>query len=254
MPVLRALVADDEQPARDELKYLLSSLGTVEVVGEASNGTEAVALARRLVPDVLFLDVAMPGMSGLDVARELRCQGGACPRIVFATAYDEYAVQAFEVCAVDYLLKPFDRARLAATVGNLKKALSSSDLVQERLGVLLDEMLPHLSSVKIPVERNGSIALLDAGELVYAQCMGDRVRLKTFDKECCTKLTLSQLENRLNRRFLRVHRTFLVNLDKVAEVIPWFSGTYTLAMKDKEHSKVPVARTHVRHMKEALGL
>ncbi|MGE5542615.1 MAG: LytTR family DNA-binding domain-containing protein, partial [Bacillota bacterium] len=106
----------------------------------------------------------------------------------------------------------------------------------------------------IPLERNGAIALLDARDMVYARCTGDRVFLRTFDKEYYTKLTLSQLQDRLGRRFLRVHRTFLVNLDKVAEVIPWFSGTYTLVMKDKDSSRVPVARARVRQMKETLGL
>ncbi len=253
MRTIRALIADDEEPARDELRYLISSLGGLEVVGEARTGPEAVSLCRKLSPDVLFLDIAMPGLNGMDVARELR-RWSACPRIVFVTAYEEYAVQAFEVCAVDYLLKPFDKKRLATTMENLTRAVSSDDSVQVKIDRLLCQVVDGPAKVKVPAERNGSTILVDAGEIVYAHCTEGRVRLKTYDREYYTRLTLSNLEQRLGKRFFRVHRAFLVNLDKVSEIIPWFSGTCTLAVKDREGSRVPVARAQVREMKDALGI
>jgi two-component system LytT family response regulator/two-component system response regulator LytT len=250
---IRAVIADDEHPARDELRYLLGSLGGVEVVGEAVTAAEAVALCARLEPDVVFLDIAMPGGNGIEVARDLR-RRSRCPRFVFVTAYEEYAVQAFEVSAVDYLLKPFSKERLSSTLDNLRRSLHGDESMHEKIDLLLAEMMTRFPNVKVPAERNGSIVLVDAADIVYAESVEGRVRLRTYDKEFFTRLSLSHLQARLGKRFLRVHRAFLVNLDKVSEVIPWFSGTYTLAVKDKGGSRVPVARAQVREMKDALGI
>lgn len=231
MRAIRALIVDDEKPARDELRFLLESLGGIEVIGEAVNGDEALRLVAETRPDVVFLDVEMPGKNGLEVAAQLRRMPGA-PRVVFATAYEEYAVRAFEVSAVDYLLKPFSRRRVADAVEKLGDSLDDEEEFEGKIDRLIREISRRFETTKIPAERNGSTILIDSSELMYAYSSGGKVVLKTFDREFVTRLTLAEVESRLGPRFLRVHRRFIVNLDKIGEVIPWFSGTYTVAVKD----------------------
>lgn len=250
--MIRIVIVDDEKPARDELRFLLESMTGVKVVAEAANANGALRLIAETRPDAVFLDVEMPGKSGLEVAADLRQQPNR-PKVIFATAYDEYAVRAFEVSALDYVLKPFDPQRVKAAVEKLAEALNDQglDRLTERL---IREISQRFQTTKLPVERNGSTILIDSSELMYAYSCNSKVVLKTFDKEYITKLTLSDVEDKLGPRFLRVHRRFIVNLDKIGEVIPWFSGTYVLAVRDKDRSKVPVSRSQVRDLKRVLDI
>jgi DNA-binding LytR/AlgR family response regulator len=250
--MIKAVIVDDEKPAREELKFLLESMVPVEVVGEAGSADEALRLIAETRPDVVFLDIEMPGKSGLEIAADLSRQPGQ-PRVVFATAYDEYAVRAFEVSAVDYILKPFDPRRVREAVDKLARTVDRDGL-NHLTEKLISEISQRMQTSKLPAEKNGSTILIDSSELMYAYSHDSKVLLKTFDREYVTKLTLSGVEHRLGPRFLRIHRRFIVNLDRIAEIIPWFSGTYVVTMKDKQGSKIPVSRSQVKKLKNALGI
>ncbi|HHV79941.1 MAG TPA: response regulator transcription factor [Firmicutes bacterium] len=251
--MIGVLIADDEKPARDELRFLLESVPDVTVVAEAANGDEALRLIAEHKPDVVFLDVEMPGKNGLEVAAELKGQSGG-PKVIFATAYEEYAVRAFEVAAVDYILKPFDGKRVAEAVEKLSQSLDSCARFAERIDRLFEEISEKFRTKKIPAEKNGCTVLLDSSELIYVSSIHGKVMLKTFDKEYGCRLSLLEIESRLGSGFLRVHRSFIVNLDKISEIIPWFSGTYNIVVKDRERSRIPVSRSQVRQLKHVLGI
>lgn len=260
--LLRALIVDDEPPARDELRYLLGQVGGVEICGEAATGKQALAAVARLSPDVVFLDIQMSRMDGFAVAREL-LDADNPPLIIFATAFDSHAIQAFEINAVDYLLKPFGKERLAQAVERAREALARRGGVGEDL---LDRIAGLLRSVKPaagPPKGPGKVAalaggrhnLLDPSEILFAYVEDEVVRLVTSGGRYTINGTLSELEARLaGGPFLRTHRTWLVNLNHVKEVIPWFNGSYQLVMKDAARTEVPVSRYRVRELKDAVGL
>ncbi|MCL4515795.1 MAG: LytTR family transcriptional regulator DNA-binding domain-containing protein [Firmicutes bacterium] len=288
---IRALIVDDEPPARDELRFLLEQLG-VRVIGEAGNGFEALEEIERLDPDVVFLDVQMSGMSGFECAQRLldqgrregegregerrqgeRHKGGRLPLIVFATAYDEFAIKAFEINAVDYVLKPFEQERLAKTVARLEQALDGRRRIARRLENLLESLATYPEAVrqqadhpqsaypqvalrirKVPAERQGKLILVDADQVFFAFTRGGQVFLKTYDEEILTHLTLREAQDRLGDEFLRIHKSYVVNLNKVKEVIPWFHGTYNLVVDDKQRTEVPVGRAQIREVKQIFGL
>lgn len=252
---LRAVVVDDEPLARDELAHLLAGTGRVQVVGEAASGEEALDVAARLRPDVVFLDVQMPGQDGFAVAGALLAWPQR-PQVVFVTAYDEYALKAFEYHAVDYLLKPVDPQRLARTVAHLQRTLAAGEAgTLERLEAFLARVEGARRPARVPVEREGRVLLLAPGEILYAAAAGEGALVRTASGEYRTAMTLQQLEARLEPYgFLRVHRQYLVNLEKVREFVPWFSGTALLVLGEKPRIEVPVARREVRRVRQALGL
>jgi len=236
---VKALVVDDEAPARSELRFLLAEAGGVEVIGEASNAAEALQLIRAIPYDVVFLDVEMPGLSGLRLA-EVLGELDRPPAIIFVTAYSEHAVKAFDVAAADYLVKPVE-------VGRLRKAI-------ERLA----PPLPVAGSARVervPVEKAGKKLLLSVEELFYVMAKDDYSYLFTDGERYLSTMSLADLERKLEPRgFFRVHRRFMVNLEKVKEVVPMYGGTLLLTMKDKASSQVPVSRRRVPSLKKALGL
>lgn len=236
---VKALVVDDEAPARSELRFLLSEAGGVEVIGEASNAAEALQLIRAIPYDVVFLDVEMPGLSGLRLA-EVLTELERPPAIIFVTAYSEHAVKAFEVEAADYLVKPVE-------VGRLRRAI-------ERLA----PPLPVAGAARVervPVEKAGKKLLLSVEEIFYVMAKDDYSYLFTDGERYLSTMSLADLERKLEPRgFFRVHRRFVVNLDKVKEVVPMYGGTLLLTMKDKVASQVPVSRRRVPSLKKALGL
>lgn len=236
---LKALVVDDEAPARSELRFLLSEAGGVEVVGEASNAAEASQLIRAIPYDVVFLDIDMPGVSGMRLAEALS-EVDRPPAIVFVTAYSEHAVKAFEVEATDYLVKPVELARL-------KRAI-------ERLG----PQLPSAGAARVervPVEKAGKKLLLAVDEIFYIMAKDDYSYLYTDGERYLSTMSLAELERKLEPRgFFRVHRRFVVNLEKVKEVVPMYGGTLLLTMKDRGAAQVPVSRRRVPSLKKALGL
>lgn len=260
---MRIMIVDDEAPARDELQYLLEKLPGVEIVGVVRNGEEALKRIPLILPDVVFLDIQMPDLSGLSVARKLLQQLGAeqFPLLVFATAYDQHALEAFEVNALDYILKPFSEERLQQTVKRLQRNLTAHDskpgegrvaIPGDRLDRILSLLEKPLEKPKLPVEANERILLLDVGEIVYVGVEGRNVRIKAIEGYYDSTYSLSELEGRLG--LLRTHKSYLVNKDMVREIVPWFNGTYNLIMKDKEKSQVPVSRTFVKIVRQVLNL
>jgi DNA-binding LytR/AlgR family response regulator len=248
--MIRTLVVDDEKLARDRLIGFLEQEGEVDLVGQAKNGVEALKLIEALNPDLVFLDVQMPGLDGFGVLKSTTQQ----PQVVFATAYDEYAIKAFEVHAVDYLLKPISRPRLAEAVRRVRSRLEtpngSSDL-RELLNRLDERERRYLGQV--PVHRAKQILILPVEDvlwfeveyrLVYAHIEGDRYM---------TNFTLKQLEDRLDPEvFFRAHKSRLVNLAKVKAIVPWFGGRFKLVMRDQAGSEVELSRIQARALRSRM--
>jgi two-component system response regulator LytT len=237
--MLKALVCDDEAPARSELRYLLAEAGGVEVVGEASNALEALQLIKAVAHDVVFLDIDMPGLSGMQLAEVLGSLDRQ-PSIVFVTAHSEHAVKAFEVQAADYLVKPVDLERLKRSISRLQPSEGAAGSAR------VD---------RVPVEKAGKKLLLEVEDIFYVMAKDDYSYLFTDGERYLSTISLAQLELKLEPRgFFRVHRRFLVNLSQVREVVPMYGGTLLLTLKDSAPTQVPVSRRRVPSLKKALGL
>lgn len=248
---LKALIVDDEYPARKELRFLLDQFENVEVVGEATNAREALKLISALDYSVLFLDVEMPGMTGLELSSIIQDLPKR-PYIIFVTAYEEYAVRAFEVNAVDYLLKPFDEKRLHQAMQKLFRLVAKNHQAKQPVNTQAEEA-GKLD--RLPVEKDGKTLLIPETEIIYAFTQDDSVFLKTTNQLFVSKFTLKELNNRLNSAvFFRTHRCYIVNLSKVQEIVPFFNGTYNLIVGDDEKSKVPVSRNQAKSLKKFLGM
>ena len=281
---LRAVLVDDEQLARDELGYLLGQIGGVEVIGQAGNGLEALTAIDRLQPDVVFLDVQMPGLTGFEVARRL-LDDRAPTHIIFVTAYDQQAIEAFEVNAVDYLLKPVDPARLEVAVerarrrvsfdrtaagGTERAATGTTDgeaglelgagtpgLINERLEQIVQFVTERQSRrERLAIKVGERFLLVQAEEIIYASLSEDSITVVTGQHAGTSNYrTLDELQGRLDPSvFWRVHRSHLVNINKIKEIVPWFSRNYILRMKDEKATEIPVSRTQTRRLREYLKL
>jgi two-component system LytT family response regulator/two-component system response regulator LytT len=257
---LRALVVDDEQLAREELCFLLSQVGGVDVIGQASNGIEAMGLIEDLTPDVIFLDVQMPGMNGFEVAKRA-IDRESTPEIVFVTAYDQYAIEGFQVNAVDYLLKPVDVSRLEQALQRTRRRLQS-----ERVRpALANEDLEQI--VKLVTERQGRrerlavkvgerVMLVDADDLIFASLADDIITVVVGSLTGTSNYrSLDELQERLDPSvFWRVHRSYLVNINKIKEIVPWSSRNYFLKMNDARATEIPVSRSQTKRLREYLRL
>ncbi|MHB8735125.1 MAG: LytR/AlgR family response regulator transcription factor [Terriglobales bacterium] len=256
MPI-RTVIVDDEQLARNELGFLLRSFPDVEVVAQGENGVEAVTLVREHHPDLLFLDVQMPGLDGFGVIKRLSDKKLVPPQIIFATAFDQYALKAFEVNAIDYLLKPFDLARLGQAIQKVRRFLESGSPTQEKMDRLLQllEERPANPS-RILLKANGKQLLLDPNEMVCARVEDGVITVITTQFEGQSNCrTLEEFQANLDPRvFWRAHRSYLVNLHRIKEVVPWFNSSYQLRMDDKKQTEVPVSRTQSRHLRELFNL
>ena len=255
---LTAVVVDDEQLAREELCYMLEQIGNIEVIAQAGNGLEAVGVVERLTPDLIFLDVQMPGLNGFEVAHQL-IQGGAAPNIVFVTAFDRHAIEAFEVNAVDYLLKPVDAARLGKAVERARQRVmpvrdAPLDNQIERIVQLMAERQRKRERVAIKVGER--FLLIQAEEIIYASLTDDSINIVTSQLAGTSNFrTLDELQARLDPGiFWRVHRSHLVNINKVKEIVPWFSRNYILRMKDAKATEIPVSRAQTKRLREYLRL
>ncbi|HUI42701.1 MAG TPA: LytTR family DNA-binding domain-containing protein [Terriglobia bacterium] len=255
---IAALIVDDEQPARDELAFLLKSFPDVEIVGQGKNGVEAVSLIKELAPRLVFLDVQMPGLDGFGVIRKLLEKKVRLPLVIFVTAYDQYAVQAFEVSAVDYLLKPIARSRLEKALGRVRKSSETADATQQKLDRLAEmlERRPAPQKNKLVVKSGGRLYLLDSDDVVYASIEDGVISIITRDLEGQSNFrTVEELQNALDPNvFWRVHRSYLVNLNRIKEVIPWFKSSFQLKMDDRKQSEIPVSRAQTKKLRELLNL
>jgi DNA-binding LytR/AlgR family response regulator len=235
---IKALLVDDEAPARSELRYLLAAHPEVAVVAEAASAAEALDLSRTLAHDVVFLDVEMPGLTGVEAAPLVR-ERAHPPAVVFVTAHERYAVDAFAVEAFDYLLKPVDPDRLARVIERLQeRSVESASPVE-----------------KVPVVAGGRTELLDYDQVHYVQADGDYSRVHTYDRSFLCTASLGDLEERLpSARFARIHRSYLVNLGKVVGVRRAAPDRFCLQLGDAEHTELDVARRQSRQLRERLGL
>jgi two-component system, LytTR family, response regulator LytT len=267
---LSALIIDDEQLAREELKYLLDQAGGVDVLAQGANGIEAVNLIEEHHPDLVFLDVQMPGLDGFAVIQRLldKHQGrdaDPLPQFVFATAYDQYAVRAFDVNAVDYLLKPFDGTRVQQALDRVRGRLSGNNSGSvagsqiDRLLQLLDRPQNGARSpqpTKVIVQAQSRLLLVDQAEICYAAIDEGVIRVVTQNIEGQSKCrTLEELLELLDpTMFWRAHRGYVVNINHIREVVPWFKSTYQLRMNDKKQTEIPVSRAQTRRLRELFKL
>jgi two-component system LytT family response regulator/two-component system response regulator LytT len=249
------VVADDEQPARDELCYLLGQIDGVEVIGQAGSGPEAVDTIVRLGPDVAFLDMQMPGLTGLEVVRQLQ-GSGATSAVVFVTAYDHKAVEAFEVNAVDYLLKPVEAQRLAQAVSRARGRRAEPPPLADQLDRLVRLMATANRPAQVAVKVQERYILVQADEILYASVVDDSINIVTGQVSGTSNdRTLDELHARLDpATFWRVHRSHLVNINKIKEIVPWFSRNYILRMKDAKATEIPVSRSQTRRLRDYLKL
>jgi DNA-binding LytR/AlgR family response regulator len=255
---MRILIADDEAPARSELRFMLEALLPEARFQEAVDGSSALALAQQDPPEVAFLDVRMPGLDGLEVALAL-LERPDPPLIVFATAYDQHAVRAFELSALDYIVKPFNEKRLARTVERVRAALAERRLRDDQRSAVwayLQQAMPESSLTKLWGQReNEHWRLVDYKDVLWIVAEGKRVLAHSVEGESLQlHHTLKELEARLlPYRFVRVHKAYIVNLDHVAEVAPWFSGTYLVYMRDEPRTQIPMSRGYARHVRQLTG-
>lgn len=247
------LVVDDEQLAREELAFLLGDFPEVEILDSASNGLEAVKLIEQLEPDLVFLDVQMPGLDGLGVIKQLKEKGGPLPHFVLTTAYDHYALEAFRLQALDYLLKPLEKERLAETVSRARKIVEEKSSAQERGDAAIR---PALQRSKLLVRSNNRNLIVDAQDLIYATIDDGLITVVTSHFEGQSNYrTIEELQSNLDPHlFWRVHRSFLVNINRIKEVIPWFKSSFQLKMDDKKQTEIPVSRIQTKRLRALLKL
>jgi two-component system response regulator LytT len=257
MPI-NTLIVDDEKPARDELTYLLKGFPEINLVAQGKNGLEAVALIKEHGPDLVFLDVQMPGLNGFGVIKKLMERKLAVPHIVFATAYDNYAVHAFEVNAVDYVLKPFDKGRVAKAIQRAKKMLEAKSSPADRLEALVGQFAAPKPAPpnKLLIKTQGRLFLVAADEVVYASIQDGVISIFAREFEGLSNFrTIEELQSSLDSDlFWRAHRSYLVNINHIKEVVPWFKSSYMLRMDDKKQSEVPVSRAQTKRLRELLKL
>ncbi len=257
---INTLIVDDEKPAREELSFLLKSFPEINLVGQGKNGLEAVALIKEHTPDLVFLDVQMPGLDGFGVIKKLVDRRMKLPQVVFATAFDHYAVSAFEVNAVDYVLKPFDKGRIGKAIARAKKQIEAHTPAVDKLEALLAELGgPGGKSggrARLIVRAQQRMMLVDSNDVVFAAIEDGVITLATRDYEGTSNYrTIEELQAALDAdTFWRAHRSYLVNINQIKEVVPWFKSSFMLKMNDKKQSEVPVSRAQTRRLRELLKL
>ena len=260
---LSAVIVDDEQLARDELAYLLQSIGDVDVIAQGKNGVEGVSLIKEHNPDLVFLDVQMPGLDGFGVIKKLLDRKVTMPQVIFATAFDQYAVKAFEVNAVDYVLKPYDKKRIEQALVKAKKNLESNELPSagdqriEALMKMIEQKSDHKAGQsKILLKANGRMFLVDQKDICFASIEDGVITVVAANMEGQSNCrTLEELLDSLDpNAFWRAHRSFLVNINRIKEVVPWFKSSYQIRMDDRKQTEIPVSRAQTKRLRELFGL
>ena len=255
---MHILIADDEAPARGELRYILEALAPEATFYEAVNGEQVLSLVEREPIEVIFLDINMPGLDGLAAAALIMDKPDP-PLIVFATAYDEHALHAFELAALDFVVKPFDERRLGRTMERVRRALDERATMIQKQAALqqyLEQAAPSSGLTKLWGEQeNERWVLVDYHNILWAVAEAKKVYVQTTaGDKLLVRYTLKELEPRLSaHNFVRVHKAYLVNLDHVAEVATWFSGTYIIRMADEAHTQLPMSRGYAANLKKVTG-
>ena len=263
MMPLRVLVVDDEQLAREELCFLLGQLGGIEIAGQARDGVEALRMCADLRPDLLFLDIQMPGLTGFEVARRL-IEAETLPSLVFVTAFDQHAIEAFSVNAVDYLLKPVDLDRLEQAVERVRRRVASEHPAKPPLPLSPADLERVIEAVQARQDRREQLAiragerfvLVRADEIVHVSLVDETIVVVTNTVSGTSNYrTLDELQARLDPAiFWRVHRSHLVNITNIKEIVPWFSRNYILRMKDPKATEIPVSRSQTKRLREYLQI
>lgn len=254
---LSVVIVDDEQLARDELAYLLQDTEDLDVVAQGKNGLEAVNLIKEFDPDIVFLDVQMPGLDGFGVIKKLLEKRRPLPQVVFATAFDQYAVKAFEVNAVDYVLKPFDKKRVQQAVEKARKNLQPAESSNDRLDALVKMLESQKAQLgKILLKANGRLFLVDQKDICFAEIEDGVITVVAQNMEGQSNCrTLEELMTSLDQSiFWRAHRSFLVNINRIKEVVPWFKSSYQVRMDDRKHTEIPVSRAQTKRLRELFRL
>lgn len=249
---IATVVIDDEKLALEELSYLLKDYPEIEVIGSAENGLQAVDLIGKLEPDLVFLDVQMPGLDGMGVIRTLREQSEELPHFVLVTAFDHYAIEAFRMQALDYLLKPVEKARLDETIQRAQR-LFGEHRAPEPVSIT---PRPKDQRTKILVKSGGRSFIVDAQDIVYATIDEGVITIVTSALEGESNYkTIEELQSNLDGdTFWRVHRSYLVNINRIREVIPWFKSSYQIRMDDKKQTEIPVSRVQTKRLRTLLKL
>jgi len=266
---LRVVLIDDEPLAQQELAYLLESAQAVEIVAQGVNGIEAVELIRAHKPDLVFLDVQMPGLDGFAVLKKILDKKTRMPQVVFATAYDQYAVRAFEVNAVDYLLKPFDRARVLQTIEKARVRMAAASdpdtgakldallrLVGEQAQASAPPVVATRPASKVVVRAQNRLLLVDQRDICFASIEEGAISVVTPTVEGHSNCrTLEELMDQLDPdAFWRAHRSYVVNIQHIREVVPWFKSTYQLRMDDPKKTEIPVSRAQTKRLRDLFNL
>ena len=265
---LTALIIDDEPLARQELQYLLEEDQKTSILAQGSNGIDAVELIRLHHPDLVFLDVQMPGLDGFAVLKKLLERKVKLPHVVFATAFDRYAVRAFEVNAVDYLLKPFEKSRVQQTLEKVRSRIDRETEVstlevsaESKLDALLKLMGEQsqgrsAQTGRVVVRSQNRLMLVDQKEICYASIEGGAISVVGSAVEGLSNCrTLEELVDQLDpEAFWRAHRSYVVNIQHIREVIPWFKSSYQLRMDDPKRTEIPVSRSQTKRLRELFNL
>jgi two-component system response regulator LytT len=254
---LTAVIVDDEQLALDELSYLLKSVDDIDIVAQGHNGLEAIHLIKEHSPDIVFLDVQMPGLDGFGVIKKLLDRKISLPQIVFATAFDQYAVKAFEVNAVDYLLKPFDKKRVSQAIEKARRKVQGTSASSDKLESLvkmLEAQRPQNS--KVLLRSAGRLFLVDQKDVCYASIEDGVISVvaTTLEGQSNCRTLEELLEGLDPDMYWRAHRSYVVNINRIKEVVPWFKSSYQLRMDDRKQTEIPVSRAQTKRLRELFGL
>lgn len=250
---ITALIVDDEPPGRHKIRVMLKHESNIEIIGECTNGTEAVETIQSKKPDLVFLDVQMPEMDGFDVIKKIGVNN--LPEIIFITAYEHYALQAFEVHALDYLLKPFDKERFQHALQRAKDRIlerDQSNISQKLLSMLHEIKLTQKHSDRLVVKSEGKVFFLKTNEIDWIEAAGNYVRLHTGNESHLLRETMSGIQKKLNpNQFIRIHRSTFVNIEQIKELQPWFHGEYVVILK--EGTQLTMSRGYRNNLTELLG-
>jgi two-component system, LytTR family, response regulator len=250
---IRALVIDDEPLARAMIREMLEDDPEVEIVGECGSGHEAIEAIRTLAPDLIFLDIQMPELGGFEVLESFKGQG--LPYIIFATAYDQYAVRAFEVNALDYLLKPFDKDRFNAAWLRAKSRIREDRMTEreQHILALLEELKAGPRYLeRLVIKTEGRVFFLDIDDVHCIEAEGNYVRVYNGQKTYLLRETISGLESQLDpKKFLRIHRSSIVRIDRIKELQPWFHGEYHVVLENGK--KLTLSRNYRSNLQDAVG-
>lgn len=252
--MIRCLIVDDELPAREELKYILSKTNKVKIVGEAKHGLDALRQCRKLEPDLIILDIQMPQMSGIEVAREI-LKDEHIPMIIFVTAYDKFAIEAFEVNAIDYLLKPISEGRLLNRIDKVYSMRRQEEILSmEKLNKLINEIKSSSSTSRIAVYHKNRLIPIDTKDIIYITIENKNTIIVTTNGRFESNNSLSNIYNKLNsNEFYRTHKSYILNLNFIESIEPWFNSTYNINLKNSKEV-VPVSRNYAKDFKEIMNI